>query len=130
MRRPQSPRRAAPAARSERLKDVAAIVTPLWAFLGAVAAPLLGGGAAGRVVFIVASLVILVLTVLVVVVLLGARLGPVGTAVAWLGTLLRAFFGGVWRLIVFVALLVRAAVEWVSRRTGPLTAGALGFVAG
>ncbi|MEV6149665.1 vWA domain-containing protein [Nonomuraea sp. NPDC052129] len=109
---------------------MAAIVTPLWAFLGAVAAPLLGGGAVGRVVFIVASLVILVLTVLVVVVLLGARLGPVGTAVAWLGTLLRAFFGGVWRLIVFVALLVRAAVEWVSRRTGPLTAGALGFVAG
>ena len=130
MRRPQSSRRAAPAARSERLKDVAAIVTPLWAFLGAVAAPLLGGGAVGRVVFIVAAVVILVLTVLVVAVLLGVRLGPVGTAVAWLGTLLRAFFGGVWRLIVFVALLVRAVVEWVSRRTGPLTAGALGFVAG
>ena len=60
--RPQPPRRAAPAARSERLKDVAAIVTPLWAFLGAVAAPLLGGGAVGRVVFIVAAVVILVLT--------------------------------------------------------------------
>ncbi|MCA2221631.1 VWA domain-containing protein [Nonomuraea sp. NEAU-L178] len=109
---------------------MAAIVTPLWAFLGAVAAPLLGGGAVGRVVFAVACVVIMVLTVLVVVVLLGARLGPVGTAVAWLGTLLRAFFGGVWRLIVFVALLVRAAVEWASRRTGPLAAGALGFVAG
>ncbi|WP_225290746.1 VWA domain-containing protein [Nonomuraea aurantiaca] len=105
-------------------------MTPLWAFLGAVAAPLLGGGAVGRVVFAVACVVIMVLTVLVVVVLLGARLGPVGTAVAWLGTLLRAFFGGVWRLIVFVALLVRAAVEWASRRTGPLAAGALGFVAG
>ncbi len=127
MRRPQSPRRAAPAARSERLKDVAAIVTPLWAFLGAVAAPLL---AIGPGAFIAAVVAIVILTVLVVVVLLGARLGPVGTAVAWLGTLLRAFFGGVWRLIVFAALLVRAAVEWVGRRTGPLTAGALGFVAG
>src|SRR4051812_45756302 len=113
MRPPQPPRRGTPDARSEPLEDMAASGAPVWAFLGAVAAPLLGGGAVGRVVFIVAAVVILVLTVLVVAVLLGVRLGPVGTAVAWLGTLLRAFFGGVWRLIVFVALLIRAAVEWV-----------------
>ncbi|MEU7740450.1 VWA domain-containing protein [Nonomuraea sp. NPDC049158] len=115
---------------SDPLKDVAVIVTPLWAFLGAVAAPLLDGGEVGRVVFIVAAVVMLVLTVVVVAVLIRVPEGAVGRVVEGLGKPLRAFFGRVWDVVVSVAKAVKTAIKWVSRPTRPLTAGALGFVAG
>ncbi|MBT2229507.1 vWA domain-containing protein [Nonomuraea sp. NEAU-A123] len=106
------------------LKDVAAIVTPLWAFLGAVATPLLEIGLGA---FIAAVVPIVILTVLVVVVQRGVPLGRIGDAVVWLGTKLRPFFGGVWKLIVSP---VKRIAKGVRKRADPLTAGVLGFVAG
>ncbi|MEU7861769.1 vWA domain-containing protein [Nonomuraea sp. NPDC049141] len=124
MSRPSSHDKTAPEDPWGWLKDVAAIVTPLWAFLGAVATPLLEIGLGA---FIAAVVAIVILTVLVVVVQRGVRLGRIGRAVVWLGTTLRAFFRGVWSLIV-------SPVKWIAKgvrkRADPLTAGAAGFAAG
>ncbi|MEU4230778.1 vWA domain-containing protein [Nonomuraea sp. NPDC026600] len=113
--------------RGERLKLVAAIVTPLWAFLGAVAAPLLGVGAIGLGVFTAVAVVIVILTAVVAVVLLPAPTGQIKEPVAPRSSKLRAFSDRVRQLIVSPGKHIPKGVR---ERVGSLTTGAFGFVAG